>query len=312
MIIALSTRWNASRHASGDSMADEILEAGFSHLELGYDLHAELLPGLHPRLLDGSIRVDSIHAPCPIPMGMPEGHPELYTLADTDETERSVAVRLVSDSILLAADLGARTVVAHAGNVEMPHYSYSIMARLNAGKTEGWWNRWQLKRLRARLAAGRSRSIQAHLDALSRSIEALLPLLETTGIRLALENLPSWESIPSETELSALLEKFPSPRLGAWYDIGHSAVREKLGFSTPFPWLDSLGDRLAGMHIHDMDAKMNDHLAPGAGIVDFTPFRKWAEQDMLKVMEVRPGLPVDALKAGLAKLRAGWESTDPS
>jgi hypothetical protein len=35
MIIALSTRWNASRHASGESMADEILEAGFDHVELG-------------------------------------------------------------------------------------------------------------------------------------------------------------------------------------------------------------------------------------------------------------------------------------
>jgi sugar phosphate isomerase/epimerase len=69
--------------------------------------------------------------------------------------------------------------------------------------------------------------------------------------------------------------------------------------------------RLAGLHIHDVDAGMTDHLAPGMGILDFKSFRKWAEQAMLRVVEVRPGLPVDSLKFGLSRLRADWESPSP-
>jgi len=302
MTIALSTRWNASRHASGESMADEILAAGFSRIELGYDFRVDLLPGLQARLRSGAIRVDSLHAPCPIPLGLPSGHPEFYTLADTDEAERAVAIRLVRDTILLAADLGAVVVVVHAGNVDMPRYTYRIMDLSNARNPDGWWTRRRLARLRAKLDIGRIRGVQAHLDALSRSLDTLLPDLDSTGVTLALENLPTWESIPSEVELAAILERYPSPRLAAWHDIGHGVVREKLGFSFPLRWLEKIGPRLAGLHVHDVDAKLNDHLAPGQGIVDFTRYRPWAGT-AIPVIEVRPGLPVASLKAGLDTLR---------
>jgi sugar phosphate isomerase/epimerase len=308
MIIALSTRWNASRHASGESMADEILEAGFDHVELGYDFRVDLLPGLLKRLKAGSLGVVSLHAPCPIPLGLPSGNPEYYTLADTDESERAIAIRLVRDTIHLAADLGARVVVAHAGNVEMPHYSYRIMDLLNSRRPESWWTVWRLNRLRTRLDIGRIKAVQPHLDALARSLESLLPDLESMDVRLALENLPSWESVPSEAELGALLDRFRSPFVAAWYDIGHGVIRDKLGFSNPIRWLDKIQSRLAGMHIHDVDSRLNDHLAPGSGTVDFTLFRKWAEQDILRVVEVRPGLPVEALKTGLRTLRAAWKT----
>ncbi len=308
MIIALSTRWNASRHASGESMADEILEAGFSHVELGYDFRVDLLPGLINRLKSDSIRVDSLHAPCPIPLGLPSGNPEFYTLADTDESERAIAIRLVRDTIRLAADLGARVVVVHAGNVEMPHYSYKIMDLLNSRRPESWWTQWRLNRMRTRLDTGRLKLVQPHLDALARSLDLLLPDLESMNVQLALENLPSWESVPSEAELGSLLERFPSSHIAAWYDIGHGVIREKLGFSNPIRWLDKIKTRLAGMHIHDVDRRLSDHLAPGSGSVDFTLFRKWAEQDILRVVEIRPGLPVAALKAGLSRLRTAWES----
>jgi sugar phosphate isomerase/epimerase len=312
MIIALSTRWNASRHAAGESMADEILEAGFDHVELGYDFRVELLPGILNRMKSGTLRVVSLHAPCPIPLGLPSGDPESYTLADIDEGERVIAIRLVRDTIRLAADLGAQVVVAHAGNVDMPHYSYRIMDLLNSRRPESWWTQWRLNRLRTRLDIGRIKAVQPHIDALSRSIESLLPDLEAMNVRLALENLPSWESVPSEAELGALLEKFPSPFVGAWYDIGHGVIREKLGFSNPIRWLDKVKDRLAGMHVHDVNARLHDHLAPGSGTVDFSLFRKWAELDILRVVEVRPGLPVATLKSGLSRLRTAWEpQADP-
>ncbi len=307
MRIALSTRWNASRHASGESLVDEIRAAGFDRVELGYDFRIELLPGLRTRLQSGAIRVDSLHAPCPIPLGHPSGHPEFYTLADPNEAERAVAIRLVRDTVLLAAELDASVVVVHAGNVDMPGYSYRILDRLNSRNPDGWWSRRQLARLRAKLDIGRIKRVQPHLDALSRSLDTLLPDLESAGVTLAIENLPTWESVPSEAEMAALLEHYPSSRLAAWHDIGHGVTREKLGFSLPLRWLEKIGPRLAGLHIHDVDAKQNDHLAPGQGTVDFTRYRPWIETT-LQVIEVRPGLPVDSLKAGLDTLRAAWNN----
>jgi sugar phosphate isomerase/epimerase len=307
MNLALSTRWNAFRHASGESLVDEILANGFDQVEMGYDFRMDLLPGLLKRLNEGAIRVGSLHAPSPIPLGLPVGHPEYYTLAETDESERVVAVRLVRDTLRMAAEVGARAVVVHAGNVEMAHYSYKIMDLMTGAHPERWYNRWRINRMRAKVELGRIKGVPPHLAALNRSIEELLPDLESLKITLAIENLPTWESIPTEAELGDILERFTTPWLGAWYDIGHGVTRERLGFSNPLRWLDKLEPRLIGMHIHDVDPRNNDHLAPGAGSQDFKPFRKWIEKDILRVVEVRPGLPPDALKAGLEHLRKVWE-----
>jgi len=311
MNLALSTRWNAYRHASGEALADEILAAGFSRVELGYDFRLDLLDGLRSRLASGQIRVGSLHAPCPIPLGLPSGHPEYFTLADPDESERATALRLVRDTVQLAADLGASVVVAHAGNVKMPRYSYRIQALTTSRRPDGWWTRRRLARLRAALDLGRMRAVPVYLDALSRSLEALLPDLDAAGITLALENLPTWESIPTEVEMAAILERFPTPHLAAWHDIGHGIIREKLGFSLPLRWLEKIAPRVAGMHVHDVDARLNDHLAPGQGAVDFTRFRPWSHTG-LTVLEVRPGLPVEALKAGLDTMRAAWDNRPES
>lgn len=308
MIIALSTRWNASRHAAGESMADEILSAGFDHVELGYDFRADLLPGLLTRIRSGAMHVVSLHSPCPIPLGLPSGNPEFYTLADPDETERTIAVRLVRDTLQFASDLGARVVVVHAGNVEMHHYSYPLLELMHSRRAAGWWTRWRIDRMKTRLEIGRLKAVQPHLDALYKSLEELLPDVESSGVTLALENLPTWESVPTEAELGAILERFPTPLLAGWYDIGHGYFREKLGFSNPQRWLEKIQGRLAGLHVHDVDARMSDHLAPGMGVLDFKCFRKWAEQAMLRVVEVRPGLPAESLKSGLGRLRAAWET----
>ena len=89
--LSLSTRWNAGRHQSGQALIEEILELGLGIVELGYDLRAELIPGVKAMVASGAVRVDSVHNFCPVPIGAPRPHPELYTPASPDRREREFA-----------------------------------------------------------------------------------------------------------------------------------------------------------------------------------------------------------------------------
>ena len=83
MRIALSTRWNAGRHTTGEKLVEEILQCGFTRLELGYDLTIDLVPGVRDMVRTRAITVDSVHNFCPVPVGAPGGSPELFSMAST-------------------------------------------------------------------------------------------------------------------------------------------------------------------------------------------------------------------------------------
>ena len=105
--LAISTRWNAGRHRSGEAMIEEILDLGLGLVELGYDLRAELIPGVKTLVASGAVRVGSLHNFCPVPVGAPRPHPELYTPASPDRREREFAVIHISRTLRFAAEMGA-------------------------------------------------------------------------------------------------------------------------------------------------------------------------------------------------------------
>ena len=46
MQLSVSTHWNTFRHATGESMIEEILELGVDAVELGYDLRIDMVAGV--------------------------------------------------------------------------------------------------------------------------------------------------------------------------------------------------------------------------------------------------------------------------
>ena len=89
MRFALSTNWNNSRLATGEEIVEEALALGFDALELGFKTTPLQLEGFKRSL--NKITIDSIHAYCPVPVGAPSGHPELYQLLAKSEDERALA-----------------------------------------------------------------------------------------------------------------------------------------------------------------------------------------------------------------------------
>ena len=49
-----------------------------------------------------------------------------------------------------------------------------------------------------------------------------------------------------------------------------------------------------------------DHCAPGTGIIDYAALKPFVKPEHIKVFELSPSLPVEAVKAGIAHLKGIW------
>lgn len=305
--LALSTRWNAGRHHDGQTLVEEILELGIDRLELGYDLRAELIPGVKAMIESRAVRVDSVHNFCPVPVGAPRPHPELYTPASADRREREYAVTHISRTLRFAAEVGASVVVCHSGNVDMPSYTFDLL-RL-AARNEQFTDAFEALKLKAQIQ--RDKKAPRQIDYLSESLDALLPVLAETGVQLALENLPTWEAIPTELEGERLMTRFRDAGVRLWWDIGHAQIRENLGFINASRWLRRLAPHIAGMHIHDVAPPGQDHLMPPRGKVDFPALADVGRMDKVRVLEPAPDTDPAHIERAVEYLREVWKPAEP-
>lgn len=276
MKFSLSTNWCNRRLASGEEIADKAMELGFSELELGFHTTPAQVQGFKARL--DQIPVGSVHAFCPVPISAPQGYPELYQLASFDEEGRKMAQLQVRRNVAFAAEMGADTVVLHAGRV---------MCR-------GFLRRWDLRR---RVRRGRKM-----VDVLKRELDSLVPELEKNKVVLGLENLPYLEGFPAEWELADIVGDWVKP----WLDTGHDFVRRTAGW--PVDCGESIPDiQPVGLHISD-SVGGDDHCPPGEGKVDFAVLKATAEAARHVVFEPAPSVAEMALRRGLTHIRNLWNA----
>lgn len=91
--------------------------------------------------------------------------------------------------------------------------------------------------------------------------DALHPRAERAGVRLALEPEPG-HFIATLDDFDALAE----PRCGLMLDFGHLLVNDH---HAPEAAVARFGARIAGVQLDDMRRGVHEHLAPGAGDVDW-------------------------------------------
>ncbi len=289
-------------------MIDEILAAGFRAVELGYDLRRDLVAGIERRVADRSVEVVSVHNYCPVPMGVPRGHPELWVLADPDPAARRKAVEETSKTVRFAASLGAKAVVMHAGYVRMWNRTRTLIDLAGRGREGSWrWN-WTWN------AAQRVRERKAprHIEWLREGLAQMEPVLRECDLRLGIENLPSWEAVPTETELAGLLAGLGSDRFRYWHDFGHGQIRENLGFINHLRLLERMKEHIGGFHVHDVKPPATDHILPPDGTIDFAAFRDFARMDVPRVIEPGRDVPVEVLQRAVQHLTQVWEAPAPA
>lgn len=284
MTFALSTNWNNGRLNDGAAIADEAEALGFDSLELGFRTQPEQLPGFRSRL--DRMPVTSVHAYCPVPIGAPSGHPELYQLCSPDPNERALAHMLLEKTFACAADLGAKVVVFHAGYADL---------------TTLFGNLFTTAR---KLRVKRGRRL---LETFKREFETLRPSLEKKGLTLALENLPRQEGFPNLAEAKELMRTFTGAPLRLWFDTGHALVRATHGWAGESVHLAAeLAPWICGMHLNDVKGPEDDHQEPGWGNVDFARLTFLAKRDILRVFEPHRPVAPDDLRNALVYMRRMW------
>lgn len=145
---------------------------------------------------------------------------------------RQAGVELVANRIRMLRELdGTGTLMMH-----VPHFNIDTAETDRPGVVQGF-------------------------EALCRSIDELMPLLDSTDSLIAVENMwrDSWETIET------LLARYPANRIGVCYDSGHANASCNRRMET----LAKNKGRLQALHLHDNNGEGDQHQPPGYGTIDW-------------------------------------------
>ncbi len=283
-------------------MLREIRDLGFEYAELSHGIRISLVPGILDAVKAGEIKISTLHNFCPLPMGVTKASPNLYKFSAEQARERDLAIKHTLKTFEFAAHVNARLIVLHLGSIELKDYTGKLGEMLERGER----GTPKFQKLSAEAAAALKSKKEKYVAHTNDTLTKLLPEAEKRGLILGCENRQALEEIPLEGDFEEFFRHFDSPNVAYWHDCGHAQIKENLGFIHHATHLESLANRLAGFHIHDVQFPTRDHCAPGKGMIDFASLKPFVKPHHIKVFELGPSLPVELVKNGIAHVKAIW------
>ena len=300
MMLAISTSWQSDESTKAEEMLAALKNLEISGIELSYRISEDFFNKMKRPLKRSGLKVVSIHNYFPIPSVRSDskGSGDLFLLSSPDNEERQNAIRFTAKTIKYAGEMGAAAVVLHCGVVEMnPEtqvlYQYANSKRLDSDEAQFF--------IRNKLEE-RDRRQPKHMDSLLTSLDRLLPVAEKQGVSLGLENRYHYHELPGLEDLRLIFDTFKGAPIGYWHDTGHAHANETLGLIPRQSLLQSYSDRLIGIHLHDAVGQ-DDHIPPGIGEIDFKALAPFLESKTIKVIELKPGIPVSEVTEGIRFIR---------
>jgi sugar phosphate isomerase/epimerase len=283
-------------------MLHEIRELGFGHAELSHGIRLSLVPGILDAVDAGEMKISSLHNFCPLPVGVEKSSPNLYEFSAENPRDRELAVKHTLKTIEFAARANAPLVVLHLGGMDLKDYTGKLGEMLERGER----NSPKYEKLLAEAAKSREAKKGKFFARTCETLSQILPVAEKSGIKLGIENREALEELPLENDFKMFLAEFRSPNIVYWHDTGHAQIKENLGFIRHAEFLGSLASRLGGFHIHDVHFPARDHLPAGSGSIDFAALRPFVRPEHIKVFELSPNVPLEAVRRGIAHLKKIW------
>jgi sugar phosphate isomerase/epimerase len=299
---SFSTCWNSGRHTDGRVMLREIRDLGFDHAELSHGIRLSLVPGVIDAVDAGEIKISTLHNFCPLPVGVTQAAPNLYEFSAESPRDRELALKHTLKTFEFAVRVKAPLVVLHLGSMDLKDYGGKLEEMLERGEKDSP----KFHKLVAEAEIKREARKGKFFERTKETLRQLLPEAEKRGLKLGCENREAVQEIPLEGDFKLFFRELNSPSLVYWHDTGHAQIKENLGFIRHAMHLESLADRLAGFHIHDVQFPARDHCAPGSGMIDFVALQPFVKPEHIKVFEFSSKMPVEAAKAGIAHIKKIW------
>jgi sugar phosphate isomerase/epimerase len=258
--------------------ASRARELGFTHIEANYSISPQMLD----ELVKTAFPISSIHSPCPALLssrGIPTNN---LSLSSLNESERMDAVSFTKRTIDLAANVGARAVVLHMGEVPVDS---SLQDRLYKLRDGDYTDTQEYDRVKEKLVNQRISQAPPCLDAARTSLQELGEYSRQKVIILGLETRFHFNEIPNMDEMAGLLNEVPGSLVGYWHDVGHAEVQQLLGFASHEEWLSRFKDRMVGVHLHDIRG-ISDHQGPGKGNMNWEMVAKYLPAGTIRVCEI--------------------------
>jgi sugar phosphate isomerase/epimerase len=306
VMLAFSSCWNNSRHTDGESMIEEIVDLGFSHIELSHGMTIAKLPGIKKAFDRGIFRCSGVHNFFPSPVEVMIDAPDAYEFTSHRPFDRQRALDMTFRTLELAAEFQAHYLVLHMGSVPMnpARWTKALTTKVTDGArhTPGY--------IKAKLAFVRKREKIGPLY-YRRAIEALATIAEraaTLGVKLAIESRSRFEDMPTEREMLALQAHFAdNPWVGYWHDFGHVQLKHNLGLLDHVEWLEKISPHLMGGHVHDVEWPARDHRTPFSGTLNYAPLLKFFPENCPLIWELSPTRRSAEIREALVR----WKSEFP-
>lgn len=298
-MLALSTCWNSHRHTNGEDMLREIVDLGFTHIELSHGLNLPMMEGILKFAGRGEVNFTSLHNFCPQPVEVMTDSPDCYELTSSRSEIRQRAIKHTLQTIDYAHRVGAPRIVVHSGSVgPMRGFTKGLIGMIMDG---GFLSKpYAEEKLRG--VQQREQVSEEYVARLRESLKPIIAAAGEKGIRLGIENRDAYEQLPSEREFPALLDQL-GPVCGYWHDFGHAQRKENMGFLEHRAWLERIGSRAIGCHLHDARWPVEDHLAPFSGSIDYASLVPLLPKDIPFVIELNPRREAAEIAAAAARWR---------
>ncbi len=160
-----------------------------------------------------------------------------YDPSSTDEAFRAAAVETYRHEGELACELGGTGIVVHPAPMCPDPARITLESRMT------------------------------RIDPMLRSMEELARIGEELGVIYLIENIPGNYYFGSDPrQLADMIRKFNSPHLRMCFDTGHAHMTTR---SSAAQDLSFCLDVVSYFHINDNDRRLDAHLIPGQGTIDW-------------------------------------------
>ncbi|MEX1114836.1 MAG: TIM barrel protein [Akkermansiaceae bacterium] len=283
-------------------MIEEIVDLGFSNIELSHGMTIAKLPGIKKAYDRGLFTCSGVHNYFPSPVEVMIDAPDAYEFTSHRPFERQRAMDMTLRTLNLAAEFEAHYLVLHMGSVPMSPRKFT--KPLTAMVAEGAQH--DASYVKAKLAFLKKREKLGPLY-FHRAMEALSIIADRAaelGVKLAIESRSRFEDMPTEREMIALQDHFAdNPWVGYWHDFGHVQLKHNLGFLDHEAWLERISPHLIGGHVHDVQWPARDHRVPFSGTLDYAALLKFFPADCPLVWELSPTRDAAEIRQALARWR---------